>query len=132
VEAVHERPIAEVDTAAAARFVGTEGGVVSAVTVTVTLADAEPAVFVAVKVYVVVVLGDTEAEVSPDTFPGPLLIDKLGVGLPETDQDNTLDWPATMVAGDAEKTEITGAWAGVPAVVAEAGADCAETFPAAS
>ena len=80
----------------------------SGFTVMVALADAVPALFVAVRVYVVVAVGYTDTDVCPDTFPTPLLIERLGTGLPDTDQDKVLDCPATMVAGVAEKAEITG------------------------
>ena len=81
----------------APRPLGTEGGV--GVTVTVTWDPALPAELVAVRLYVVVCVGETEVDV-PVTEPMPL-IEMVGVGLPETDQASVLDWPAVMDAGVA-------------------------------
>jgi hypothetical protein len=70
VEAVHDRLICEDETAVALRLVGTDGGVVFGDTVTVRFAVAEPALLVAVSVYVVVTAGETLTE-DPLTFPTP-------------------------------------------------------------
>jgi hypothetical protein len=120
--------ICEEDVAVAVRPVGTLGAVVSVVTVTVTDLVAEPAVLVAVRVYVVVAAGDTEVEV-PVTAPTPLLIDSVGAGVPVTVHAKVDDCPCAMVAGEAVNAVMAGA---APLVVAEAELDWADTFPAAS
>ena len=56
----------------------------------------------------VVCVGDTETDV-PVTAPTPLSMEKVGAGLPEADQDKTADCPEVMLAGFAEKEEMTGA-----------------------
>ena len=77
------------------------------VTVTVTLACADPAEFVAVSVYVVVVFGETDADATLVTSPGPasIVIDVAPLML----HVRALLEPAAMVDGDAVKDEITGA-----------------------
>src|SRR3954447_23195441 len=76
------------------------------VTVTVILACADPAEFVAVSVYVVVVFGETELEAALVTSPMPesIVIDVA----PLTLQVSALLEPAAIVDGDAVKDEITG------------------------
>jgi hypothetical protein len=77
----------------------------AALTVTVAVLVTEPSALVAVKVYVVVAVGETVVEV-PVTAPTPLLIDKLVA--PVTVQDRVLDWPVVIVAGLAVKEEMLG------------------------
>jgi hypothetical protein len=57
---------------------------------------------------VVVAVGLTETEV-PETVPTPLLMDRVGVGFPETDQDRVDDLPETIDVGEAVKETIVGA-----------------------
>jgi hypothetical protein len=129
VEAFQDRLICEVETATAVKLVGTDGATVS-FTATVACAVALPALLEALNVYVVVLLGDTTNEV-PVTAPTPLSIKRLGAGFPETVHESVEVPPLLTVEGEALNTEIVGAtaWAGV---VALAGADCPDTFPAAS
>ena len=77
------------------------------VTVTVTFAWPDPAEFVAVRVYVVVVLGETEADATLVTSPIPesIVIDVA----PLTLQIKALLEPGAMADGDATKDEIKGA-----------------------
>src|SRR4051794_24512748 len=126
VEAVQETLICEDDRAVAVRPAGTDGAMVSVVTVTVTVAVTVPELLLAVSVYVVVATGVTGLEDRPVTLPTPLM-DRSGLGDPVTVQDKVEDCPGETDGGDAVKDEITG---GCPKVVAEAEADCAETFPA--
>ena len=94
LEAVQDRSILELETAVALRLVGTVGGSVSGGTTVTTAADeVEPSVFVALRVYVVVWLGETVLEARPVTSPTPLSMAKVGAGVPETDQDRAVDWP---------------------------------------
>ena len=74
-------------------------------TVTVAVAVADPAELVAVRVNVFVAVGLTTTDV-PVTVPTPELM--LRVGEPVTAQVSVLDWPAVMLAGDAEKLAIVG------------------------
>jgi hypothetical protein len=69
-------------------------------TVTVTCDVTLPAGFVAVRVYVVVVVGVTSCDAPSDTFPIPLLIE-TEVAF-STTQNSVAVWPATMVCGAAE------------------------------
>jgi hypothetical protein len=78
---------------------------------------------------VVVVVGLTEMEV-PVTVPMPL-IESVGVGFPETDQDRFEVLPETIDVGEAVKEAMLGAVVAA-AVVALAVAEWPETFPAAS
>jgi len=128
VEAAQLRFICDDDTVFAERPEGTEGGALSALTETVTFAETVPELLVAVRTYVVVALGDVVTDV-PITAPTPLLIDKLGVGVPDTVHDSLVNCPGLIVVGDAVKEEIAGA---CPIVVADALNDWAETLPAAS
>ena len=75
-------------------------------TLTVTFACADPAEFVAVSVYLVVVFGETEPDGTLVTSPGPesIVIDVAPVIL----QVRALLEPAAMVDGDAVNDEITG------------------------
>jgi hypothetical protein len=57
----------------------------------------------------VVLAGDTDIDVSPVTVPTPLLIDRAGAGLPVTDQDSVVDWPAGMDVGVAANEAMAGA-----------------------
>jgi hypothetical protein len=106
VEEAHERSISLVETAFAARSVGTDGGVPS--TVTVAWAVELPFIFVAVKVYVIVDVGTTTTdpvEVA-DWLPNPRLIetDEAFVVLQErVDED-----PGVTKAGDAANKPIAG------------------------
>jgi hypothetical protein len=110
LEAVQDRLICELETAVAVRLVGTVGGSVSGGTTVTTAADeVEPSVFVALRVYVVVWLGETVREARPVTSPTPLSMVKVGAGLPETDQDRAVDWPLLIVVGEALNDEMTGA-----------------------
>lgn len=98
----------------------TVGGVVSGVTVTVTCEVTVPLLFVAVSVYVVVVVGDTTFDVVPVTVPTPPLIESVGAGLPDTVHDRVDELPLTIDAGVATNDEITGAvFATVTAMPAE-------------
>src|SRR5882724_5465008 len=87
------------------------GGGVTVVTVTVAVAVTEPALFVAVSVYVVVALGVTavdplaEAEVK---VPGVIL--KLVA--PAADQESVEEFPLVTESGLAVKEEIVGAVGG--------------------
>src|ERR1700689_3005238 len=101
--------------AAAVRFAGAEGAW-TADTVTIVEAVAVPAEFVAVRTYVVVVVGDKGSELA-DTRP-TVLTDTVGDGVPETDQDRLADCPARMVAGVAVKELIFGAWTAATVTVA--------------
>ena len=111
--------IEDEETAEAERPVGTVGAVVSVAddTVTVVLAVTEPWLLVAVRVYVVVTVGDTLLEM-PVTVPTFWLMDK-DVAL-ETLQDKVEELPLTILEGEAEKDEITGAEGVAACVVAEA------------
>ena len=81
--------------------------IAGAFTVTVAVAVTDPLLLVAVKVYVVVPVGETDTEVCPVTFPTPRSILKE-VAL-ETDHDRVDDCPAAMLVGEAVKEEMTGA-----------------------
>src|SRR5579884_828037 len=89
---------------------GAVGGCVSgagaAFTVTVTAADAEPALLAAVSRYVVVWAGETVLDVTVETSPTPLSM--LMVVPPETLQDSVAVCPAVIVDGFAANDEITG------------------------
>ena len=129
MELLQLRSISEVETATATRFVGTDGGSVS-ITVTVTWAEALPALLEAVRVNVVVLLSDAMVE-SPLTAPTPWSMNKLGTGLPEIDHESVQEPAFVMLEGDALNEEIAGATLGVK-VVALAAVDWAETLVAAS
>src|SRR5437764_818144 len=79
-------------------------------TVTVTVRLTVPALFVAVKVKVLVTGGVTD-RVVPVTAKVlmVLLKDRVGAGLPDTDQERVEAWPAVMEEGEAIKEEMTGA-----------------------
>jgi hypothetical protein len=68
---------------------------------------ADPLAFVAVRVYVVVVLGVTAVLVLFVTTPIPGLMDKLVA--PVVAQDNMLDPPGAVMEGLAVNEEIVGA-----------------------
>ena len=78
---------------------------------TVTVADfvTAPEAFVAVKMYVVVEVGETVFDVVAKTEPTELLMDSAVGVPPESVQDKTADCPAVIVAGVATNVEITGA-----------------------
>ena len=109
------------------RFVGTDGGVVLDVIVTVVWAVTDPPPFVAVKMYVVVALGLTAIEVMPVTLPMPLF--RLRVPPFVVVHDKVLVCPDVIEAGLAEKDGMVGAVGSVEACTA---ADWAELLPAAS
>jgi hypothetical protein len=87
---------------------------VTGVTLTVVLADAEPFEFVAVSVYVVVAFGVMVTEV-PVTVPGSGAT--LKDVAPVTDQLSVALWPGWIEVGAATKLEITGAAGGGGVVV---------------
>src|SRR5436190_1869204 len=86
------------------------GATDAAATLTVTLRLTVPALFVAVKVKVLVTGGVTD-RVVPVTAKVlmVLLKDRVGAGLPDTDQERVEAWPAAMEEGMATKEEMTGA-----------------------
>ena len=84
-------------------------------TVTVAVAVTDPNVLVAVRLYVVVVDGDTLREV-PVTVPMPWSM--LKVGEPVTAHARTLDCAVAMFAGVAAKLVIVGALPTVTVAVA--------------
>ena len=43
------------------------------------------------------------------TAPMALLMERVGAGLPDTDQERVEDWPEVMEEGVATKDEMTGA-----------------------
>jgi hypothetical protein len=94
---------------AVGEVIETVGGIVSAVTVTVVCEVTVPLLFVAVSVYVVVVVGDTTFDVVPVTAPTPPLIESVGAGVPVTVHDNVDELPFEIDAGVARNDEITGA-----------------------
>ena len=113
-------PPARIDVGLAVKLL-IVGGALAAVTVTVALAVADPLLFFAVSVYVVVAVGLTETEV-PDTAPTFALI--LRLVAPFTLQDNVLEPPARIDVGLAVKLLIVGgALAAVTVTVALAVAD---------
>ncbi len=101
----------------AVRLEGIEGGVVSEGgvedTVTVVLAVTEPLLLVAVKVYVVVTVGDTVLLVNPVTSPTLLIDNEVA---PLTDQDRVEDWPEVMEEGEEEKELIIGVEVEIPPI----------------
>jgi len=76
------------------------GATVAAAPLTVTLGLTVPALFVAVKVKVLVTGGVTD-RVVPVTAKVlmVLLKDRVGAGLPDTDQERVEAWPAAMEEG---------------------------------
>ena len=93
---------------AVGEVIETVGGIVSAVTVRVVCEVTVPLLFVAVSVYVVVVVGDTTFDVVPVTVPTPPLIESVGAGVPVTVHDNVDELPFEIDAGVAINDEITG------------------------
>jgi hypothetical protein len=83
-------------------------GAVDPLTVTVTAAVTvvTPSELVAVRVYVVVAVGETFWLPLTATLPTPLLM--LTVAAPVVVQDSREDWPALMVVGEAAKRMIAG------------------------
>src|SRR5438309_2492220 len=94
------------------------GATVAAATMTVTVRLTVPALFAAVKVKVLVTGGVTD-QVAPVTAKVlmVLLKDRVGAGLPDTDQESVEAWPAVMEEGEATKEEMTGATAGATLTV---------------
>jgi hypothetical protein len=93
----------------------TVGGGWIAVTVTVALAVTVPPIPMAVKVYVVVPVGDTLMEPVGGTLPIPWSIAQLSAL--EASQVSVADSPARIVIGDAEKLTVGGADVGIIATV---------------
>lgn len=60
-------------------------------------------------------MGETDID-EPVTAPIPDM-EKVGAGLPETDQERVEELPVTILAGLAEKEEMTGAESGAGAPV---------------
>lgn len=91
-----------------------EEGVVTtgAVTVTVVFAVTVPEAFFAVRVYVVVCVGDTETD-EPVVVPTPLFTLVVGSGVPPTSQERTEDCPSVIDPGFAVKEMIVGGISGV-------------------
>src|SRR5436853_164337 len=75
-------------------------------TVTVAVALALVRLVAVKKVEVVAAGGETDLEVP---MTAPLLMERVGVGLPDTDQERVEDWPEVMEEGAAVKDEMTGA-----------------------
>ena len=86
-------------------------------TVIVAAAVTEPAVFVAVMVYVVVVAGETLSVPFNATAPTPLLI--ITEVAFSTVHASVADCPLVMLAGVAENRMIRGTWPGVTATAIE-------------
>jgi hypothetical protein len=102
------------DLAAARVMAGELGGWVSDVvpplTLTVTEAVVLPAAFDAVSRYVVVWSGETDREVTEDTFPTPLSI--ASAVAPDTVHERVAVCPLLMTSGLALKEAIEGTAAG--------------------
>ena len=80
------------------------GGVETVLTATVVCAVAEPALLVAVNVYVVVCEGETAVE-APLTEPIPEIESEVA---PETPHESVALWPEVMEDGDAAKDVMVG------------------------
>ena len=111
-------------------MIGVDDGAGGAVTVTVVCAEADPTLLVAVNVYVVVTTGETTSDV-PVTGPMPEM-ERVGVGLPLTDQDRTVVWPMVVIVDGFAVNEVIVGFVVPLFVVAEADTDWPETLLAGS
>ena len=111
VEAFQESEAVEVVVPVTLRFAGTEGGVVSAATDTITCAVEEPLALIAVILYVVVDVGLTTSEPEKDDvvlkFKGEIDRDAA----PVVDQESVDVVPAVIEVGFAANELMVGAGA---------------------
>ena len=132
VDAFQERLVWRNCVELATNPVGVDGAVTSAggVTPTVTCAVVVPTPFEAVRVYVVVAVGETLMDVL-EMIPMPLSSVTSGLGIPVTFHDKTVEPPLVMLVGLATKDEMIGAAVAIN-VVALTGDVGDETLPARS